>query len=115
MGAALKRQKTKKKKKRERERECVESSCCGAVETNPTSIHEDAGLISGLSELGIWHCCELWYKVTDTAWILYCCVLLWLWLTAVVPIRPLAWELPYNAGEALKRKKKKKKITHEKN
>ena len=35
--------------------------------------------------------------------------LLWLWprLTAVVPIRPLAWEPPYVAGVALKRKKKK--------
>ena len=26
------------------------SSCCGAVETNPTSIHEDVGLISGLTQ-----------------------------------------------------------------
>ena len=37
-------------------------------------------------------------------------VLLWLWQrpAAVVPIRPLAWELPYAAGVALKRRKKKK-------
>ena len=36
--------------------------------------------------------------------------LLWLWhrLPAVVPIRPLAWELPYALGMALKKKKKKK-------
>ena len=28
---------------------------------NPTSIHEDEGLISGLlSVLSIWRCCELW-------------------------------------------------------
>ena len=27
-----------------------ESSCCGAVEMNPTSIHEDAGLIPGLTQ-----------------------------------------------------------------
>ena len=26
------------------------SSCCGAVETNPTSIHEDAGSIPGLDQ-----------------------------------------------------------------
>ena len=37
-------------------------------------------------------------------------VFLWLWLrsAAVGPIRPLAWELPYATGEAVKRKKKKK-------
>ena len=29
----------------------------------------------------------------------------------MVPIRPLAWELPYAAGAALKKKKKKKKKT----
>ena len=35
----------------------------------------------------------------------------WLWCrsVAVAPIQPLAWELPYAAGEALKSKKKKKK------
>ena len=26
------------------------SSCCGSVETNPTSIHEDPGAIPGLSQ-----------------------------------------------------------------
>ena len=36
--------------------------------------------------------------------------LLWLWcrLAAVVPIRPLAWELPYAVGVALKKKKRKR-------
>ena len=36
---------------------------------------------------------------------------LWLWcrVAAVVPIQPLAWELPYVAGATLKSKKKKKK------
>ena len=36
--------------------------------------------------------------------------LLWLWreLAARAPIQPLAWELPYAAGAALKRQKKKK-------
>ena len=37
--------------------------------------------------------------------------LLWLWcrLAAATPIGPLAWELPYAVGVALKRKKRKKK------
>ena len=37
-------------------------------------------------------------------------VLLWLWcrLEAVAPIRPLAWERPYAACVALKKKKKKR-------
>ena len=37
-------------------------------------------------------------------------VLLWLWLwpAAAAPIQPLAWELAYAMGAALKRKKKKK-------
>ena len=44
-------------------------------------------------------------------------MLLWLWLwcrlVAVAPIRPLAWELAYATGVALKKKKKKKeKIDH---
>ena len=32
-----------------------------------------------------------------------------LWLAAAAPIQPLAWELPYTASVALKRKKKKEK------
>ena len=35
-------------------------------------------------------------------------VLLWLWLAAVAPIRPLAWEPPYAMDVALKRKEEKK-------
>ena len=34
-------------------------------------------------------------------------VLLWHRLAAVIPIRPLAWEPPYDTGVALKRKKKR--------
>ena len=34
---------------------------------------------------------------------------LWCGLAAASLIQPLAWELPYDVGEALKRKKEKKK------
>ena len=33
-----------------RERQEVGSSCCGSVETNPSSTHEDTGSISGLTQ-----------------------------------------------------------------
>ena len=36
-------------------------------------------------------------------------VWLWHWLAATALTGPLAWELPYVLGEALKRQKKKKK------
>ena len=55
---------------------------------NLTDIHEDVRLLPGLAQ-----------GVKDL-------VLLWLWYRLVVTtlIRPLAWESPYAAGAAIKRK-----------
>ena len=77
------------------------------METNPTGNHEVAGSIPGLTQ-----------RLKDLALAVSCDVgrrrgldlaLLWLWLgpAAVAPIRPLAWEPPYAASEALKTKDKK--------
>ena len=60
-----------------------------------------------LSGLGIWHCRELWCRSQMPT-------LLWLWLwcrlAAVTLIVPLAWEIPYAEGTALRSKKKKKEL-----
>ena len=49
------------------------------------------GSLASFSGLRIQHCHELWHRPAATA-----------------PIQPLAWELPYAMGAALKSKKKKK-------
>ena len=78
---------------------------------SPTSIHAGAGLIPSLAQ---------WVKGSGIA--MSCGVgcrrgsdpaLLWLWCrsAAVAPIQPLARELPYAVGAALKRKKAKNKQT----
>ena len=76
------------------------------METNPTSIHEDSGLISGLTQWvgqgsGIAVSCGVGHKLGSDPMQL----LMWCRPVAVALIRPLAWELPYAAGAALKRKK----------
>ena len=76
---------------------------------NPARIYEEESLIPGLTQ---------WVKGSSTAvscGVVHRCgsdlVLLWLWRrpAAAAPIWPLAWELPYATGLALKRQKKKKK------
>ena len=87
------------------------------MEKNPTSIHEDSGLIPGPAQRVKGSGTAVSYGVShrpgsDPE-------LLWLWCrpAAVALIQPRAWELPYAAGVALKSKKqiakkKKKKKSH---
>ena len=106
-------QKDKKQKTTKKKKNSIWSSICGAQQlVNPTSIHKNKSSIPGLAQwvkrFGIAVSCGVGCRHgLDPA-------LLWLWHKPVstAPIRPLAWEPPYAAGEdqeMAKRQKKKKK------
>ena len=87
------------------------SSHCGSVIMNPIKTHEDLGSISGFTQ---------WVKRSGISVSCGGCqrhgsdpTVLWLWCrtAAATLIRFPAWEIPYAAGAALNRQKKKKKIT----
>ena len=80
-----------------------QNSHCGSAETNPPRILEDVGSIPGLvpwvKDLLAMSCGVRLRHSSDL-------VLLWAVgrPAAVAPIRPLAWELPYEAPVDLKKK-----------
>ena len=77
--------------------------------TKTTSILEDVGSIPGLTQ---WvkdlvlpqpaMSCDVGCRCSSDP----ACLWLWRRPAAVAPIQPLAWELPYAMGAALKRKKR---------
>ena len=80
------------------------SSHYGSAVMNTTSIHEDMDLIPGLTQwvkdlVLLWD--VVW--VADEAWILRCCSCGIGW-QFVALIQPLASDLPYAMGVALKKK-----------
>ena len=85
------------------------SSRCGSEVTNLTSIHEDVGSIPGLTwwvkGSGIAMSCGVSHRRGSDPALLR----LWCRLVAIALFPPLAWELPYAMGLALKRQIKKER------
>ena len=64
--------------------------------------------LASFSGLRIWRCRERWCR--SQMWLGSCIAVAIVYRPAATAlIRPLAWELPYAAGAALKSKKKRKK------
>ena len=78
------------------------SSHCGSVESNPTSIHEEASLIPGPSQGVKDPALPVIYGVGHRHGLDLDLALLWLW-NRLAPAAPLAWELQYATPAALKK------------
>ena len=86
----------------------VGSSHCGSMEMNQTTVHEAvSSILALLSGFRIQLCPELWCRAQIGLG--SCVAVPVVWPTAVAPIQPPAWELPYAAGVALKRGKKRER------
>ena len=72
---------------------------------NPTIIHEDMGSIPGYEFKDLAVSCGVGCRHVQDLAMLWLCW--WLRPVAAPPMGLLAWELPYAAGVALKRRRKK--------